>query len=131
MEAQATTLGPTIRMMNGGDWKEEQPVEVSLAFSRLEAMATKSEVLALTLAILRQLRDHQRNLGYIEGYEDVIAIWPTRWIEAMPWLRRNTLIARLERLSEMGLIDMWLNEHSNKRFVRIRDAVVRAKGEWY
>lgn len=120
---------PRIKMMSGLDWKEEIPLGVDLSFTILDGMATKSEVLALTLSILRQLRDHQRRNGYIGEYNDAITIWPTRWMDAMPWLRRNTLIGRLERLTEMGLIEMWLNEHSNKRFVKLNDDAIRLKGE--
>ena len=122
---------PRIKMMSGFDWKEETPLEVDLSFTIRDGMATKSEVLALTLSILRQLRDNHRRMGYRGENEDVIAIWPTRWTEAMPWLRRNTLIGRLERLNDMGLIDMWLNEHHNKRLVKLNDDMIRQKGEWW
>ena len=120
---------PRIRMMSGLDYKEETPLEVDLAFTRIDGLATRNEVLALTLSILRQLRDNQRRMGYEAENRDVVAIWPTRWSDAMPWLRRNTLIGRLERLNDMGLIEMWLNEHQNKRFVRLNDDVIRQKGE--
>ena len=120
---------PRIKMMSGFDWKEETPLEVELAFTRPDGLATKSEVLALTLSILRQLRDNQRRIGYQDENEGVVAIWPTRWAEAMPWLRRDTLIGRLERLNDMGLIEMWLNENKNKRFVKLNDEVIRQKGE--
>ena len=120
---------PRIRMMNGLDYKNETPLEVELSFTRLDGLATRNDGLALTMSILRQLRDNQRRIGYQEDYEDVIAIWPSRWADAMPWLRRNTLIGRLERLNDMGLIDMWLNEPKNKRFVKLNDEVIRQKGE--
>ena len=120
---------PRVKMISGIDYKEEIPLEVELAFTRPDGLATKSEVLALTLSILRQLRDNHRRLGTQEEYEDVVAIWPTRWADAMPWLRRDTLIARLERLNDMGLIEMWLNDQKNKRFVKLNDEVIRQKGE--
>ena len=120
---------PRIKMMSGLDYKDETLLEVDLAFTRLDGLATRNDGLALTMSILRQLRDNQRRMGYRDENEDVIAIWPTRWADAMPWLRRNTLIGRLERLNEMGLIEMWFNEHRNKRFVRLNDEAIREKGE--
>ena len=93
---------PRIRMMSGIDYKDETLLEVDLAFTRLDGLATRNDGLALTMSILRQLRDNQRRMGYRDENEDVIAIWPTRWADAMPWLRRNTLIGPPRALKRNG-----------------------------